>query len=120
MVERDRSGSLAGRDLVSTDESAREKRELGQEKLPYRPHNDAFSLESVAPAAMVESMNASLSDIEKEVGPIDKFVRSELGYDKVEEVVVHIIEHLVRDYGVEGTRSRLQNLEANNGEKPKD
>lgn len=37
-----------------------------------------------------------------------------------EEVVVHIIEHLVRDYGVEGTRSRLQNLEANNGEKPKD
>ena len=36
-----------------------------------------------------------------------------------EEVVVHIIEHLVRDYGVEGTRSRLQNLEANNGEKAK-
>ena len=85
VVERDRSGSLAGRDLVSTDESAREKRELGQEKLPYRLHNSAFSLESVAPAAMVESMDASLSEIEKEVGPIDEFVRSELGYDTVEE-----------------------------------
>lgn len=61
------------------------KRQLGTEKLPYRPHNTAFSLESVAPAAMVEAMDNVLSQIEAENGNIDEFVRKELGYDTIEE-----------------------------------
>lgn len=61
------------------------KRNLTEEKLPYRPHNSAFSLESVAPAAMVEAMDNVLSQIEAENGNIDEFVRKELGYDTIEE-----------------------------------
>ena len=61
------------------------KRELNEEKLPYRPHNTAFSLESVAPAAMVEAMDRVLSQIEEKHGNIDEFIRSELGYSTIEE-----------------------------------
>ena len=62
------------------------KRGLSEEKLPYRPHNSAFSLESVAPAAMVEAMDRTLSQIEKKHGNIDEFVRKELGYDTTDEL----------------------------------
>ena len=62
------------------------KRQLDTEKLPYRPHNSAFSLESVAPAAMVEAMDRTLSQIEKKHGNIDEFVRKELGYDTTDEL----------------------------------
>lgn len=61
------------------------KRQLDTEKLPYRPHNSAFSLGSVAPAAMVEAMDNVLSQIEAENGNIDEFVRKELGYGTIEE-----------------------------------
>lgn len=61
------------------------KRNLTEEKLPYRPHNSAFSLESVAPAAMVEAMDNVLSQIEAGNGNIDEFVKKELGYDTIEE-----------------------------------
>lgn len=62
------------------------KRGLSEEKLPYRPHNTAFSLQSVAPAAMVEAMDRTLSQIEKKHGNIDEFVRKELGYDTADEL----------------------------------
>ena len=62
-----------------------EKRTLTEEKLPYRPHNSAFSLQSVAPAAMVEAMDKTLARIEEQYGAIDEFLTSELGYDTVEE-----------------------------------
>ena len=62
------------------------KRGLSEEKLPYRPHNSAFSLESVAPAAMVEAMDRTLSQIEKKHGHIDEFVRKELGYGTTDEL----------------------------------
>ena len=62
------------------------KRQLDTEKLPYRPHNSAFSLESVAPAAMVEAMDRTLSQIEKKHGNIDEFVRKELGYGTTDEL----------------------------------
>ena len=62
------------------------QRQLDTEKLPYRPHNSAFSLESVAPAAMVEAMDRTLSRIEREHGDIDEFVRKELGYGTVDEL----------------------------------
>lgn len=62
------------------------KRGLSEEKLPYRPHNTAFSLQSVAPAAMVEAMDRTLSQIEKKHGNIDEFVRKELGYDTTDEL----------------------------------
>ena len=61
------------------------KRTLTEEKLPYRPHNTAFSLNSVAPSAMVEAMDKILTQIEKDNGSIDEFVRKELGYDTIEE-----------------------------------
>ncbi len=62
------------------------KRGISDEKLSYRPHNGAFSLESVAPAAMVEAMDAQLKKIEAEVGNIDEFVTNELGYGSVAEM----------------------------------
>ena len=62
------------------------KRGLSEEKLPYRPHNTAFSLQSVAPAAMVEAMDRTLTQIEKKYGNIDEFVRKELGYDTTDEL----------------------------------
>lgn len=61
------------------------KRTLTEEKLAYRPHNTAFSLESVAPAAMVEAMDKVLAQIEKKEGGIDEFVTRELGYDTIED-----------------------------------
>ena len=61
------------------------KRDLMEEKLPYRSHNTAFRLESVAPAAMVEAMDKVLSQIEAQHGSIDEFIRTELGYDTVAE-----------------------------------
>lgn len=61
-----------------------ENRKLDSEKLPYRPHNGAFSLESLAPAAMVEAMDKTLKRIEEEYGNIDEFVTNELGYDSVD------------------------------------
>ena len=74
---------------VSTDrvglKEEPKKRSLTEEKLPYRPHNTAFSLNSVAPSAMVEAMDKILTQIEKENGSIDEFVRKELGYDTIEE-----------------------------------
>ena len=62
-----------------------EKRTLTEEKLAYRPHNTAFSLESVAPAAMVEAMDRVLTEIEKKEGSIDEFVTRELGYDTIDD-----------------------------------
>lgn len=61
-----------------------ENRKLDSEKLPYRPHNGAFSLESLAPAAMVEAMDKTLKRIEEEYGNIDEFVTNELGYDSID------------------------------------
>ena len=64
-----------------------EKRTFDEEKLSYRPHNSAFSLESVAPAAMVEAMDNTLSEIEKTYGQsVDQFVTEQLGYDSEEEM----------------------------------
>lgn len=61
------------------------KRTLTEEELAYRPHNTAFSLESVAPAAMVEAMDNVLSKIEQKEGSIDEFVTRELGYDTIDD-----------------------------------
>lgn len=61
------------------------KRDLTEEKLPYRPHNKAFRLESVAPAAMVEAMDNVLTQIEAQHGSLDEFIKTELGYDTIEE-----------------------------------
>ena len=61
------------------------KRTLTEEKLAYRPHNTAFSLESVAPAAMVEAMDNVLTQIEGKYGNIDEFVTNELGYDTIDD-----------------------------------
>ena len=79
------STDRVGLELQRTAEQPK-KRGLSEEKLPYRPHNSAFSLESVAPAAMVEAMDRTLSQIEKKHGHIDEFVRKELGYDTTDEL----------------------------------
>ncbi|MGM9733414.1 MAG: LPD38 domain-containing protein [Prevotella sp.] len=62
------------------------KRDLTTDKLPYRSHNSSMSLESVAPAAMVEAMDATLKKIEEKEGNIDEFVTRELGYDSTDEM----------------------------------
>ena len=65
----------------------KEKRKTEDKNLPYVQHSGSGSLESVAPAAMVEAMDASLEKIEKEVGKsIDEFVMDELGYKTGEEL----------------------------------
>ena len=61
------------------------KRTLTDEKSAYRPHNSAFSLNSVAPAAMVKAMDNVLTQIEAQHGSIDEFIKTELGYDTIEE-----------------------------------
>lgn len=61
------------------------KRTLTDEKSAYRPHNSAFSLNSVAPAAMAEAMDNVLTQIEAQHGSIDEFIKTELGYDTIEE-----------------------------------
>ena len=61
------------------------KRTLTDEKSAYRPHNSAFSLNSVAPAAMVEAMDNVLTQIEAQHDSIDEFIKTELGYDTIEE-----------------------------------
>lgn len=61
------------------------KRTLTDKKSAYRPHNSAFSLNSVAPADMVEAMDNVLTQIEAQHGSIDEFIKTELGYDTIEE-----------------------------------
>ena len=77
--------SKDGVGLAPTVHAEPKKRELTDEKSAYRPHNTAYSLKSVAPAAMVEAMDNVLAQIEKEHGSIDSFVTKELGYDSVED-----------------------------------
>lgn len=73
-------------DRVGLTPKPQEKRNLTAEKLSYRPHSQAFSLQSVAPAAMVEAMDKVLAEIEHRTGKsIDQFVADELGYDSVQD-----------------------------------
>ena len=72
--------STSGVGLTKPQEQ--EKRTLTEEKLSYRRHSGSKSLESVAPAAMVEAMDRALTEIEQTYGKsIDEFVREELGYE---------------------------------------
>lgn len=70
---------------LKQDPTEHKKRTLTDEKSAYRPHNSAFSLNSVAPAAMVEAMDNVLTQIEAQHGSIDEFIKTELGYDTIEE-----------------------------------
>lgn len=68
-------------------EPVRVARKIKDKILSYIHHSGARSLESVAPAAMVEDMDASIQKIEKELGrTIDDFVTEELGYNSTEEL----------------------------------
>ena len=78
-------GRGVGLTTRQTENNQPKKRTLTEEKLAYRPHNTAFSLESVAPAAMVEAMDNVLSQIEEKEGSIDEFVTRELDYDTIED-----------------------------------
>lgn len=70
--------------VKKSKEKPKEERKLTDEKLHYVQHSSAFSLESVAPAAMVEAMDATLAKIEDKYGKsIDEFVTEELGYDSI-------------------------------------
>lgn len=73
-------GEVLGESGVGQPRRVEEKRDLSSDKLHYVHHSGAFSLESLAPAPMVEAMDQYLKTIEEEVGPIDEFVRKELGY----------------------------------------
>lgn len=85
---RESAESVPGRES-SVREPVRvaEKRKVEDKNLPYVHHSGAMSLESVAPAAMVEAMDAALRKIEEEVGrSIDEFVMDELGYKSKDEL----------------------------------
>ena len=92
-VSRQREGHLDGTDNTPgvpangrTVLLEEEKRSLDTDKLPYRPHNTAFSLESIAPAAMVEAMDDTLKQIEAEHGNVEQWVQAELGYETLDEL----------------------------------
>lgn len=79
------SGVAVAKSSQPKSQQPKEERKLTDEKLHYVQHSSAFSLESVAPAAMVEAMDATLGKIETKYGmSIDEFVTDELGYDSVE------------------------------------
>ena len=62
-------------------------RKVEDRNLAYVQHSSGRSLESVAPAAMVEAMDAAIQKIEKEQGrTIDEFVTEELGYESTTEL----------------------------------
>lgn len=71
---------------LETPKQVKEERKLDTGKLPYVRHNGSMSLESVAPAAMVEAMDKTLTNLEKKHGNIDVFVAKELGYDTIDEL----------------------------------
>lgn len=89
-TEQSSNGSVRGAGTTTSGvgliPNKEEKRELSTEKLSYRRHNSGFSLQSVAPAAMVEAMDNFLNEIEQENGNIDDFVTKELGYKSVDEM----------------------------------
>ena len=79
------SGVAVAKPSQPKSQQPKEERKLTDEKLHYVQHSSAFSLESVAPAAMVEAMDATLGKIETKYGmSIDEFVTDELGYNSVE------------------------------------
>ncbi|MGM9693738.1 MAG: strawberry notch-like NTP hydrolase domain-containing protein, partial [Alloprevotella sp.] len=77
--------SANGVGLATTAQAETKKRALTDSKSAYIPHNTAYSLNSVAPSAMVEAMDNMLTRIEDEHGSIEQFVTKELGYDSVED-----------------------------------
>lgn len=65
----------------------RVERKIEDKNLAYVQHSSGRSLESVAPAAMVEAMDAAIQKIEREQGrTIDEFVTEELGYKSTAEL----------------------------------
>lgn len=83
---REQPESVPGRESA-VREPVRIARKIKDKILSYIHHSRARSLESVAPAAMVEDMDASIQKIEKELGrTIDDFVTEELGYNSTEEL----------------------------------
>lgn len=52
----------------------------------YHPHSKGIYNDTVLPAGMVEAIERTLSKIEDEHGPIDKFVCKELGYNSLDEL----------------------------------
>lgn len=85
-AQREQPESVSGGE-PAVREPVRVARKIKDKILSYIHHSRARSLESVAPAAMVEDMDASIRKIEKELGrTIDDFVTEELGYKSTEEL----------------------------------
>ena len=85
-AQREQPESVSGGE-PAVREPVRVARKIKDKILSYIHHSRARSLESVAPAAMVEDMDASIQKIEKELGrTIDDFVTEELGYNSTEEL----------------------------------
>ena len=83
---REQSESVSGGE-PAVREPVRVARKIKDKILSYIHHSRARSLESVAPAAMVEDMDASIQKIERELGrTIDDFVTEELGYNSTAEL----------------------------------
>lgn len=82
---RERGSGVLG--LENKPKEQKEKRKVEDKNLPYVQHSSAKSLESVAPASMVEAMDAAIQQIEKENGKtIDEWMVEELGYKDTKEL----------------------------------
>ena len=82
--------------------------ELNNSYVPASKSTDKMDV--VVPRFMAEALEDSLSNVEKEVGPIDKFVQDELGYDTPEELY-----HALSDVQIDGVAQAINAVKHNTG-----
>lgn len=121
VADRGRSASTGRESSVRTerrpDESSAspqrvqvgEKRgELNNSYVPASKSTDKMDV--VVPRFMAEALEDSLSKVESEVGPIDKFVQDELGYDTSEELY-----RALSDVQIDGVAQAIHAVKNNTG-----
>ena len=82
--------------------------ELNNSYVPASKSTDKMDV--VVPRFMAEALEDSLANVEKEVGPIDKFVQSELGYDTPEELY-----NALSDVQIDGVAQAINSVKHNTG-----
>ena len=76
-----------GKDRTTTDQPSKPRSNPGDAELasdyqvPYTPRSKGFNEGILIPRNMAESLNKALENLEQQVGDIDQFVMTELGYE---------------------------------------
>lgn len=91
-AQRPGSSETTGADQPATvaEPAARQAREprpvtdIQQSQIPYAPHSAQSSAGTLVPVNMVTATDEALSKLEAQVGSLDEFVASELGYNPAE------------------------------------